>query len=225
MQIVLIDIDNTLNNLTDKWVELYNKKYNDNLLSINVNEWDISKFVKPECGKKIYDLLETPGLFLSLSPLKDSQDVMGVLTKYYDVYIVTSCLYAPNCVEKYNWIKEMYPTVNLKNFITCHNKSLLKGDYIIDDNVDNIRHFNGKKLLYNQSHNLFDTSVPIDAIRVNSWEDIFQIFAYDNPNVGEEFNEWYVNKPIQTINYEPFGGRIEKAIEDVERIINLYSTK
>jgi 5'(3')-deoxyribonucleotidase len=54
-----IDLDDTLNELLNKWLYDYNQKYSDNLKRDDVIDWDWTKFVKPECGKDIYKFLHT----------------------------------------------------------------------------------------------------------------------------------------------------------------------
>ncbi len=56
-----IDLDSTLNNLNDVWLDRYNKDYNDDIK--HFEKWDATYNLKPECSVKIYDYLKEPGFF------------------------------------------------------------------------------------------------------------------------------------------------------------------
>ena len=52
--IVAVDIDDVIISLVPTWLHLYNKDYKDNLSKNDITDWQIDKFVKPECGINIY---------------------------------------------------------------------------------------------------------------------------------------------------------------------------
>jgi 5'(3')-deoxyribonucleotidase len=143
LKTVAIDLDSVLNNLGTKWIlEDYNSEYNDNLTEENMVCWDVEKYVKPECCKKIYEFLLRPKYFLSLSPTEDSQRVTKLLkdSGEYELYVVTA--FHPKTVEdKYEWIKIYFPHINPKHIVFCNPKGLIATDYLIDDGGHNIEDF------------------------------------------------------------------------------------
>lgn len=56
-KIFAVDVDDVCLDLNSVWLEDYNQVYNDNLKTEDITDWIITKFVKPECGNKIFDLL------------------------------------------------------------------------------------------------------------------------------------------------------------------------
>jgi 5'(3')-deoxyribonucleotidase len=174
---ILLDIDETINNLNTKWLKIYNTKYNDNLLPSDITEWDISKFVKPEAKEDIYELLKTPGLFSDMvEPPVVSVEVTKLLSKFYDIYPLSYCKYPINCYEKVQYLEKYFPHINTDNFISCKNKSLIKGDYMIDDYHENFKGFNGNGVLINKSYNLSVDGLPKNIYRVDSWYNILTYF-------------------------------------------------
>lgn len=170
MKRIGLDLDSTLNNLTDVWVELYNNDYNDNLKYFS--NWDNHNDVKIECGKKIYDYLHKPNLFYNLDIAKDAKDVVEFLSKHYELYIVTA--YIPeSCIDKVNWVKKYLPNFNLNNVVFLNKKNILQLDYLIDDGPHNIEEFNGVGIVYEREYNKYlGDTYP----RVRNWKEIEKFF-------------------------------------------------
>jgi 5'(3')-deoxyribonucleotidase len=192
---VLIDLDDVLNNLLSNWISLYNQKYNDNLSEDSILDWDITKYVKPECGILIFDLLKTPGLLSkTVQPKTDSIKVTQMLSKYYELYIVTACTYPENIIEKFKWVSTHFPHIDTENIITAKNKGLIVGDYIIDDYENNlIASKCMKKLLFYHPHNSCK-EIPDDIIRVSDWNEILWFFAAENDELKNDAIEYTAEK-------------------------------
>lgn len=170
MKKIGLDLDSTLNNLIDVWVDLYNTDYNDNLKSFS--NWNNHNDVKPECGMKIYDYLNILGLFYNLDIAKDARDVVEFLSKHYELYIVTA--YIPEtCMDKVKWVKKHLPNFNTKNIVFINKKNILNLDYLIDDGPHNIEEFNGVGIVYDRLYNRY---LGDDYPRVKNWKDVEKYF-------------------------------------------------
>ena len=75
------------------------------------------------------------GFFLDLEPLEGALEGIKTLQQKYDVWILTRpSIKNTNCyTEKAEWIKKYFGENFLEKLILCPNKSLVKGDYLIDD--------------------------------------------------------------------------------------------
>ncbi|AAK79190.1 5'(3')-deoxyribonucleotidase [Clostridium acetobutylicum] len=147
-----IDLDTTLNTLDREWVKRYNEIYKDKLLPSDIKGWDIENYVKPECGKKIYDILKEPHFFRNLGVQPFAETALEELTSIFNIYIVSATHYKV-CEDKGNWIKEKFPFISYQNIIFCHNKGLVHLDILIDDNPLNLENFKGNKILFDAHHN------------------------------------------------------------------------
>ena len=78
-KILALDIDSVLADLMPVWVERYNIDYNDNLTVKKIKDWDMSRFVKPECGKKIFDYLNDPNLYDYVNPIENAWEGVNAL--------------------------------------------------------------------------------------------------------------------------------------------------
>lgn len=75
------------------------------------------------------------GFFLKLKPMKDAIESFKELEKYYDVWILTrpSVQNVLCYTEKAIWVRDHLGLETQRKTIMCCDKSLVKGDYLIDD--------------------------------------------------------------------------------------------
>jgi len=155
---LIIDMDNVLNNMIYKIVEEYNKTFSTRWTIEDVKDYRYynSFNVDKEIGHRFTKTLFTmPGFWLSLNPQPDSQRVVMRLLKNYDIYIATKpYIGSRNCfAEKVDWLNKNFPFVGEEKLIFTHDKSLLKGDIIIDDHPDNLNGFNGTTIVFDYAFN------------------------------------------------------------------------
>lgn len=76
------------------------------------------------------------GYFKTLEPIPGAIEAFNELKKHYDVWILTRPSFKNiHCfTEKAEWVLEFLGYDVLEKLIICGDKSLLKGDYLIDDN-------------------------------------------------------------------------------------------
>ena len=189
--IIGVDCDDVVINLVPNWLYFYNEHYKDNLKVDDIQDWDISRYVKPECGKKIYEYIhpDTSKSFLKrfniydfCDPVKNSlMSIQELRNMGYRVIFVT----ASNRLDaKYNWLEHHGFLDNRANFVHAFDKNLINMDYLIDDRWENITSFanrknnNKKGILFNQPWNLKynDNYNNYDYIRVNNWTDVVKYF-------------------------------------------------
>lgn len=114
MDNVLVDFKSALNQLDDKTLEIYNNR-----------------------------LDEIPNIFRLMNPMKDAVKSIHLLSKKYNVFILTTSPWLNNTAlqDKLNWIKKYFgespSSIFHKKVIFSHRKDLLKGDYLIDDRTKN----------------------------------------------------------------------------------------
>jgi 5'(3')-deoxyribonucleotidase len=70
------------------------------------------------------------------------------------------------------WLLENFPFFSWKQLTLCGDKSLLLGDYMIDDHSRNLQSFPGKKYLFTTAHNLEVAGYD----RINNWLEAGEIF-------------------------------------------------
>ena len=88
--------------------------------------------VEPKDAKHI------TGFFRDLKPMKGAIESYNELSKYFDVYILSTSPWSKPyaLMEKLEWVKKYLPNA-YKNVIFSHHKNLNIGDYLIDDSTKN----------------------------------------------------------------------------------------
>ena len=82
---------------------------------------------------------EIPGIFAIMDPIPGVAEVVRLLAKHYDVFILTTAPWNnPTAAsDKMQWVKKYLDDVFHKRIIITHRKDLLEGDYLIDDRGKN----------------------------------------------------------------------------------------
>jgi len=79
------------------------------------------------------------GFFSTLEPIKDGVETVKELMEHFDVYILTRpSVKNPLCyTEKRIWVENYFGLEFCENLIMACDKSMIKGDYLIDDTTGN----------------------------------------------------------------------------------------
>ncbi|HTQ66082.1 MAG TPA: hypothetical protein VMI12_14885 [Puia sp.] len=173
MERIIVDMDEVMADPMGDMINWYKKEYG---LDVDYQKMLGGSWVRgfPEHHQPIVrERLFSEGFFRRLSVMKDSVDVLKEMNKKYEVFIVSAATEFPNSLkDKLEWLIENFPFFTWKQLVLCGDKRLVQGDYMIDDHVRNLQHFNGKKYLFTSAHNL-DVS---GYDRINNWLEAGKIF-------------------------------------------------
>ena len=151
--IALLDIDDTICDTVDVWLRRYRNKYKHKLYPEDITDWNLTKFVVPECGNKIYDLLKSKTLYNYIKPLPYALDGVNKLRSIgFRIAYVTGGL-PIHSVYKYDWLKNYDFWQKGDAYIQTAHKELILGNILIDDNADNCNLFTGFSILIDKPWN------------------------------------------------------------------------
>tara|TARA_Y100000768_G_scaffold225351_1_gene170155 strand:+ start:3119 stop:3574 length:456 start_codon:yes stop_codon:yes gene_type:complete len=114
----------------------------------------IKKLSKEMQKKYLNRYDDAPGIFALMEPLKGAVDAFNILTKNFDVYILTSSPWKNNTAlqNKKEWVEKYLGEKAEKRIIFSHHKNLNKGDYLIDDRTSNgVLDFEGEHIHFGSS--------------------------------------------------------------------------
>lgn len=162
--ILLFDLDGICCNLMKKWLAVYNRDYHDNLRPEDITSWDWEKFVKPECGKRIYHYLNRPGFFADLEPIEGCVESLERLAAICELVVVTA---SPRQAagDKIAWVRRHLPMVPRGNIVITHRKDLVRGDFMFDDAPKNLANHPAIRIMMDYPYNRHFH----DCYRVHSW--------------------------------------------------------
>ena len=160
---IFCDIDDTLCDLLRHWIEyndlLYESQYSEYAsvypkLPINYhyipiqklstdlsiyNDWNLRKyFLKEEYADTFFSLLTDNELWSTLRVPTSRIDTLKKMNEHEDIelYIVTSMKVSHSA--KLKRFKELFPFIEDRQIITCHDKWVLDGDIWIDDKPETL---------------------------------------------------------------------------------------
>ena len=181
MKTIMVDMDNVI---TDSiFFELINEFLGSNYKREELKGYYLQELVKDK-KEEFWNFVKERNFYEGASLFEGCYEVLEMLNKVYDVYIVTAYLWndcldisGDNLRNKYYYLREKLPFINSDKYIFTTNKNIMNFDIRIDDKLENIE--NGKiKLLFSAWHNtdLDDNYLKEhNVIRVNNWNDIEKI--------------------------------------------------
>lgn len=170
---IAIDMDQVLANMYKKMTFTFNEIAGTNLSEQQFMEAPRGQLTAMQ-EKALFTALNEPDYFRDFELLDpDAVDVLERLHERYDLFIATAAMEVPGCFNaKYDWLREHFPFINPHHFVFCGTKSIIHTDYLIDDNVKQLRAFKGTGLLYDMPYNRHVEEFE----RVRNWRDIEAYF-------------------------------------------------
>lgn len=174
---ILVDMDAVLVNIVNYWLEQINYKHE---TSYTIE--DIKDFSLHDClnlPESIYSILDEPGFFFRGTPIEDSQEILFLLTKKYNVKIVTAASYSNNAVrEKWLWTQKHLPFISKEQVVFTKDKTIVKGDYLIDDAPHNLLTTCSIPVIFDYPWNR--NIIIKRGIRIKDWKEIGKLFGVLN---------------------------------------------
>jgi len=176
MAVFAIDVDAVVAALDVAWLERYNLDYDDDLTPADLHTYDTSKYVKPECGVKIYEYLKDPTLYDDVVPISGALDGINVLRHDGHRVIFVTTTPIETAGRKFHWLVEHgFLSAGRKGLVDYYeaiDKSLIDADILLDDAPHNVENFQGRAILFDQPWNQeFKWTY-----RVFDWSDFIDIY-------------------------------------------------
>ena len=173
---VLIDMDDTIENLLEAWVAYLNNHHGTSVNYKNIKDWDITLYFPSLIKSQVFYPLYTRDFWETVKPKQDAVYYIDKLwNEGFDLYLVTASHYE---TLKYKFEKALFPyfpVFDEKHIIVTSNKQMLRGDVLIDDGIHNLVGGKYKKILYTRPYNEDYDAEKHGMIRVNDWKTIYQV--------------------------------------------------
>lgn len=185
MKKLIIDFDDVI--CDNEFVTCYNEFFHTNKKHSDFKGYFIDSEIKDLETKKAFGEYVIKRNFYKNAKIKDGAiEAIRLLSKIYSVYICTAYYmdYVRNLCgtileQKYSFIVEHIPTFDMSKIIFTNSKSVINGDIMIDDNVNNLITNNAcTKLLFTAEHNEKiekDELIKYNIVRVNNWNEVLNI--------------------------------------------------
>jgi 5'(3')-deoxyribonucleotidase len=151
----------------------YNRDFRSNITVEDLHGHWLWDYVPEERQAALYDYMTSEDFFEVLGVMPESQRVLELLQAKYDVFIATAAMEVPSSFNaKFKWLAKYFPFIQPSRIVFCGDKSILRGDFLIDDNPRQLRLFRGEGILFSSPANAGVSGFR----RVNNWLDVEKLF-------------------------------------------------
>src|SRR5579875_2387979 len=176
MKRIAIDMDEVLADTLAEHIARYNRDHDEAITKADLQGkwlWDI---VSIDRHDRLEGYLRSEDFFEDLPVIPDSQRVLRALVQEYEIYIATSAMEFPNSFgPKYRWLRRHFPFLNPRHFVFCGDKSIIRADFLLDDQYRHFPTFSGQGILFTAPHNMGISGYR----RVDNWQQVERLFLGD----------------------------------------------
>lgn len=185
--IICFDIDNVINDLTEKTIALYNTRVNKNIQMSDITTYNFYDCLSKEDADGIISLFKEKELWDSLKPLPHSQEVLKKLIKQGHRIFLATATDPINFAWKCDWLSRYFSFIPTDNIIRIMDKSLLRIDVMVDDHLSNLTSNVCERVCLDYPWNQSESKdYAYDIKRAYSWNDVIDIIE----NIERKMKEW-----------------------------------
>ena len=186
---ILVDMDDTLEDLCTPWVQYLNEKYGTVVTTDDIKDWHIAKVFPTLTREQVFEPLATEKFWERVKPLpKAYENICKLKYDGHRIFIVTASdpiISIPMKLEKV--LFRYFPFFSCNDVIITAQKQMIRGDILVDDASHNLENGNYKRILMNAPHNRFFNEKSIGAARDCDWDTVYRLISeyacekYQNP--------------------------------------------
>jgi 5'(3')-deoxyribonucleotidase len=179
--IICIDMDEVIADALGEHLLRYNRDFGVNITAKDLHGRWLWDYIPPAHFDTVAQYMLTDDFFSVLDVLPESQRVIERLQSRYDIFIATAAMEVPSSFSpKFNWLARHFPFIPTSHIVFCGDKSILRADFLIDDNPRQLERFSSTResdspregILFTSPANIHVTGYR----RVNNWLDVEKMF-------------------------------------------------
>ena len=170
---ICVDMDEVMADAVAEHLIRYNRDHNSNLTKQDLRGKRFWQVVPAKHHEVLDDYLLAEDFFADLDVMPDAPRVLAEMQHHYEIFIASAAMEVPTSFNaKYAWLERHFPFIPHTHIVFCGDKSILRADYLIDDNPRQLELFQGTGILYDAPHNINVAGYT----RVRNWLEIEQLF-------------------------------------------------
>jgi 5'-nucleotidase len=170
---ICVDMDEVMADAVAEHLLRYNRDHNSNLTKEDLRGKRFWQVVPAPHHAILDEYLRTEDFFADLDVMPDAPRVLAEMQQHYEIFIASAAMEVPTSFNaKYAWLERHFPFIPHTHIVFCGDKSILRADYLIDDNPRQLQLFSGTGILYDAPHNIAVTGYT----RVRNWLEIESLF-------------------------------------------------
>lgn len=171
--LICVDIDDTVCNLQETVIGIFNKRYNTEYALEDFHNFDIMEVLPIEEATKFKAIYGESGVYDLVKPFVGSQEgLRKLMNDGHQIYFASNILPATHS-EKVAFIQRYYPFIDPSRIIAIKDKWLLRTDVMIEDNLDNLLakpYY--ERILIDRPWNQWNKDYVYGIRRCNNWSEI-----------------------------------------------------
>ena len=173
MRRICVDMDEVMADTLAEHLRRYNQAFDEDVTIEDLAGKGLWEVTPVDRQQQLRAFLDAEDFFEVLDVIPGAQDVLKDLAARFEIFIATQAMAVPNSLgPKYRWLQRHFPFIPPTHYVFCGNKSILRADFLIDDQSRNLLRFEGQGLLYTAPHNLTASGF----FRVNNWPEVADYF-------------------------------------------------
>ena len=158
-KVILIDLDMTITDFHSTFMSIWEEKYpkRKRIAIQDRKHFKLTDEYPEEFKDDIKAIINQPSFFANMLPIEHAiSGVHSLLGLNYEVIICTSPIQTVGCHSaKWDWVVKNLGESIAKSMVIAKDKTLIKGDYLIDDRslISGIYPPSWKHIVYSQGYN------------------------------------------------------------------------
>lgn len=175
---VLVDMDDTIINLLDAWVDRLNRSCGTEVKAEDITQWNIVESFLTLTSEQVYSPLLCDDFWYNVMPKEGASEALQrLINDGHKALIVTSSLYQTLRTKMDVALFGYFPFITWKDVIVTKYKQLIKGDVLVDDGVHNLENGDYFKILMDAPHNRAYNAEANGMRRVFDWGEAYSLIT------------------------------------------------
>lgn len=176
---ILFDMDGVAAALLEEWLRRYNIQWQDNMTHADIKSWGVHEWVKPECGRRVFEILHQSDLFDSLRPHDGAIEfITKTAERGHDCLFATAAPGPEAARGKMSWAMRHFAHLGWgpEHVIFTHRKDWIRADVLVDDKPDTVRAWAENPhdaVIISISHPYNQEIAEVADFFAQSWEDMY----------------------------------------------------
>lgn len=175
---VLVDMDDTMEELLPAWVVYLNNKYHTSVNLNGITDWDIENFFPELTKEQVFEPLYIDSFWRTVQPKKDA---VKYIKKLQDdgcnILVCTASFYQTLRAKMDDLLFKYFDYLNWNNVIVTPHKQMVKADFLIDDRPENLLGGCYQGILIDAPHNQWFDNKKALIPRVKGWSEVYRLIT------------------------------------------------
>lgn len=176
---ILVDMDDTIELLTDAWLDWLNAKHGTHVTKDDIHSWNFAAAFPTLTEDEAYAPIYIDEFWDHVEPMPWAFEILCRLrAEGHEVYIVTSSTYQTIPAKMEKVLFQYFPFIHWDHVIVAPKKQMILGDVLIDDAPHNLDGFDGLKILMDAPHNRSYDAKKNGMFRVDNWRMVYDLVTH-----------------------------------------------